>query len=424
MDGVKSVFEYWRRCTVSRDFSHSIHVWEPSLNFAEEVKRIDFSRSVCIDLTALLTLNALDLLERVTDSFPEFVLSRGTLRAIQKERYSLFLPHPLAIRLDEWVTANRRKIRTLPVLGVSDVSSLDESRYRWEDGLWVPKQRTVTELVGDGVGESLLLAAQKNLLFYCDDLSVRAWARNEFHVGAFSTLSLLARLREKRRLSIEHEARYFAKLIRLHYRVVPFGVSHLHESLLSMLSKQEWRTNSPVTGDLHADKTLGVLLRQFGERELTDGSLIGVVNQWWLKLLQTSQVPEQTILSLVSTMTYALSQRSLENILMGVSAETPQQRIAVIWGFFLVEVYVKEKELLGKAWSLLKSVAQERFRNDEITFNNILFYLVPEAMYLTIQKHPALKGNEKTIALVFIPQEFGEEDRWRFEERLTKKLPG
>jgi hypothetical protein len=281
----------------------------------------------------------------------------------------------------------------------------------------------VAELVGDGVGESLLLAAQKNFLFYCDDLTVRKWARDEFHVGAFSTLSLLARLREEQRLSTAHEARCLAKLVSLHYRVVPFGVPHLHESLLSMLEQQEGRTNPPGISDLHADQTLGVLLRQFGDRELRDEYLIRVANQWWLKLLQTSQVPEQTILTLVSTLTYTLSMRSLENVLTGVSTENPQQRIAVIWGFFLVEVYLKEKELLRKAWSLLKSAAQERFHNDEVTFNNILFNLVPKAMYLTIQKHPALKGNEKTIALVSIPQEFGEEDRWRFEERLSKKLP-
>jgi tetratricopeptide (TPR) repeat protein len=227
MIGMRSVFEYWQKCTASQEFSHSIHIWEPSLDFAEEVKRIDFSRPVCIDLTALLTLNALDLIEEVTDLFPEFVLSRGTLRAIQKERYSLFFSHPLAIRLDGWITAHRRKIRTLPVLGVSDFGSLDEARYRWEDGLWVPRRRTVAELVGDGVGESLLLAAQKNFLFFCDDLTVRQWARDEFHIGAFSTLALLARLREEQRLSIAHEARYLAKLISLHYRVVPFGVLHL-----------------------------------------------------------------------------------------------------------------------------------------------------------------------------------------------------
>lgn len=422
MDGVKSVFEYWRRCTVSKNFSHSIHIWEPNLDFTEEVKRIDFSRPVCIDLTALLTLNALDLLEQVTDSFPEFVLSRGTLRAIQKERYSLFFPHPLAIRLDEWVTAHRRKIRALPLPGMSDLGSLDETHYRWEGGLWVPRQRTVAELVGDGVGESLLLSAQKDLPFYCDDLSVRAWARDEFHVGAFSTLALIARLREKQNLSMEYEAQCLAKMISLHYRVVPFGVPHLHESLLVMLDQQQWRTNPPLTSDLYADQTLGVLLRQFGERELRDDYLIRAANQWWLTLLQTSQVPEQTTLSLVSTMTYTLSQRSLENVLIGVSADTPQQRIAVIWSFFLVEVYLKEKERLGTAWSILKSVAEEQFQQNEKVFDNLLRQLIPDTLTLTIQQHPRLRGNEKLIALVAIPGHFGEEDRRRFEEKLAKRL--
>lgn len=189
-----------------------------------------------------------------------------------------------------------------------------------------------------------------------------------------------------------------------------------------MLSRQEWRPNSPGTSDLHADKTLGVLLRQFGERELRDENLIRVANQWWLKLLQTSVVPERTLQSLMSTITYTLSMRSLENVLTGVSAENPQQRIAVVWGFFFLEVYLNGKELLRKAWSLLKSVAEERFRNDEATFNNVLYNLVPEALCIMLQKHPLLKGEEKIIALVSIPQEFGEKDRWRFEEKLAKKL--
>lgn len=421
MSGVKSVFEYWQKCTSSEEFSHSLHIWEPSLSFDEEVKRIDFSRPIGIDLTALLTLNALDLLEEVADLFPELVLTRGTMRAIRQERSSLILPHSLAVRLDQWIADHRSKIRVRPVPGVSDFGAQDESSYRWEGGLWVPRKRTVAELVGDGVGESLLLAAQHDLLFYCDDFTIRMWAHKNFNVKAFSTLALLARLRSMERWSLGHEARYLAKLIKLHYRVVPFTVAHLHESLRSMLERGKNGENPPEANALYADETLGILLLQFGEKELRDDNLIRVAGRWWIQLLQDSEVPKKTIVSLMSILTYFLSQRSLESVLVGVNADTPHQRTALLWSFFLIEVYLYSKDLVQKAWSTLKSVAAERFGNDEASFDNTLYNLFPEFLYLMIQKNFRLGEEEKIIALVSIPFQFSEEDRLRFEAIFSRK---
>jgi hypothetical protein len=76
---------------------------------------------------------------------------------------------------------------------------------------------------------------------------------------------------------------------------------------------------------------------------------------------------------------------------------------------------------VGKAWSTLKSVAEERFKNDEASFHNVLYNLLPEALYLMVQKHPRLKGEEKTFALVSIPYQFSDEDRKRFEEKFYRK---
>ena len=207
----QSIFEYWETCSDTKEASHALHIWFPLLDFSVETSQVDLHRPVCIDITALLTLEMLELLDEVVTLFPEVVLARGTVRAVRTEFVGFRQPHRLATRLDQWITNNRRVVRVQPVPGVASSDLHNEVSYRKEGSLWTHRQRTVAELIGDGVGESLLLAAQAGLLLYCDDVALRIWARDEFHIRAFSTLALLAHLRRANRLSLANEARMFSK---------------------------------------------------------------------------------------------------------------------------------------------------------------------------------------------------------------------
>ena len=172
---------------------------------------------------------------------------------------------------------------------------------------------------------------------------------------------------------------------------------------------------------LHKDDTLGVLLRQFSDRELSNHVLVRMAYEWWLKLLRTPSISDKTCQAIVNTLTFALSQRVDEGKLTGVSSEKPLQAIASLWSLFLVKVYCHDRKMLRQAWSLLKSCAEERFIDDQGQFQHVLYELIPDAVCRWINKYPALRGNEKLLAVVSLPQYFGEEDRLRFESRISQR---
>lgn len=57
----KDIFEYWSICVTSKETEHAIHIWRPGNDLAEEISVAAESRSVVVDITALLTLAEFDL---------------------------------------------------------------------------------------------------------------------------------------------------------------------------------------------------------------------------------------------------------------------------------------------------------------------------------------------------------------------------
>ena len=73
----ESIFDYWSRCSQSETFSHSTHVFGSGNDFAKEVEAAQ-GDSVCIDVTALITLAALDLLDLIAENFRLVFIGQGT----------------------------------------------------------------------------------------------------------------------------------------------------------------------------------------------------------------------------------------------------------------------------------------------------------------------------------------------------------
>jgi tetratricopeptide (TPR) repeat protein len=420
--GHRSVFDYWEFCSRSTEFAHAIHIWYESSDFNAELNAVNLNEPVCVDISALLTLQALGLLDDLASIFPEIVLSRGTVRAIRDDLTGLDNPHQLAVQLDAWLQANRSKIRIRPAYGVPDFESQPDASYIWNGTIWTPAKRSFAQFLSEGVGESIIVAQQTGCALYCDDVSVRASAINEYKVRSLSTLALMNVLRNRNRLSLANEAGCLAKLVTFNFRHVRFSANHLHDRLIVTLKSLSTERRPITIGDLNSDATLGVLLRQFGDREITDLSLIQVASDWWATLIRDDRIPDNIAGGLIASLTYKLSQRTLDNVLEKVAKHRPLHRIATIWAFFMIRLFNSGKEEeLPRVWSTLKTAASEVVR-DEKQFDHVLFELVPMALHELISKAAYLDDDQKAIALFSIPKNFHPADRERFEAKISRLL--
>lgn len=272
------------------------------------------------------------------------------------------------------------------------------------------------------MGESIIIAQQTGYALYCDDVSVRISAMNEYRVQSFSTLALMNVLRNKNRLRLVDEAECLAKLVTLNFRHVRFSASHLHDRVLVSLKSLETQKRPITISHLNSDATLGVLLRQFGDREISDLSLIQVAADWWDTLIRDDRIPGYIAAALIGSITYKLSQRTLDNVLEQVAKNRPLHRIAIIWAFFMIRLFNSGKEdELPRVWSALKTAAAEVVR-DEKQFEHVLYDLVPIVLYELINKAQYLDDDKKVIALISIPRNFDPGDRERFEAKISRLL--
>jgi len=57
-----SLFSYWETCTNSGDYTNAVHIFYAPLDIDAEANRVPLDQRVVVDLNALLTLSALELL--------------------------------------------------------------------------------------------------------------------------------------------------------------------------------------------------------------------------------------------------------------------------------------------------------------------------------------------------------------------------
>jgi hypothetical protein len=79
-----SVFDFWRKCIESDDYSHSIHIWNGAKTLVDENQYASTTKEVCIDLTALLALAELRLLDKVSSIFDRIYLAFSTKRLMDE----------------------------------------------------------------------------------------------------------------------------------------------------------------------------------------------------------------------------------------------------------------------------------------------------------------------------------------------------
>jgi tetratricopeptide (TPR) repeat protein len=407
-----SIFEYWDQCIRSDEFSHAVQIFSGPLVFQDEVQSVSLELPVCIDITALLTLNQLGLLDEVVGLFPYLILALSTREAIEQDAFGVGSQHKIAKALRDWLIANRAQIRTRRV-------STNRSKNRRSIGdayalhgeVWAPQPKTAAELVGYGVGETMLLAGELGVPLYSDDAFMRLWAKEELKVKGISTLSLLRGLRNNDRISLSNETALLARMAELNFRYLAFGPEHLRSALQSLLE----RNGHPTSVAMSNDPSLGPLLLQFGDLSFSDESMADVSRDAYIQLFAEESIDDYVIAELMATITYRTQQR----LSTTMSQEKVLATLASIWSRILSMVYRQDKRLIRRCWNVIRKCVELTFAHDEETFNKFICSFIPNGVYLQLTR--GVPKTEAVAALVSLTQDWADPDKTAWETLFLRR---
>lgn len=201
------------------------------------------ANAVVLDYSALLTLQALGMLELLPRAFGRVMVATPTYEKILAEHAQLaaFAPSTATIAYDAGKirytetpeTFHQRKVGILDAI-VSFIESpsvaiegMDE--ISWRD--W--QERREPEILDGWIYQSILIAKAKGCALYCDEQGMRSIATLNHGVKGFSTQALLRALCDKGILSSEELQRGVLKLVGLNYDFISLGghdvVRHLKD---------------------------------------------------------------------------------------------------------------------------------------------------------------------------------------------------
>ncbi len=140
-------------------------------------------------------------------------------------------------------------------------------------------EKNLVNALEDSTRDSLILAQEKRLSFYCDDRMLRAIIRRENQLNSFSTYSLVVEAEKRGVLTSEEAYEVIRKIINLHYEYVPVsaGVIFYH------LKKEEYDV-----------KKVFDLIRAVGRRETSVQSLGLVLASLFMLLAKDPAAPEKS----------------------------------------------------------------------------------------------------------------------------------
>jgi len=411
--GAHSIFHYWNQCVSSTDYEHAIHVWNASNDLQKEHEVALRGKRICLDLTALLTLLELDLLQYVANEFQQIVLARGTKVAVDEERLSFLGPHPYAKKIEDWWITHKSRIRVLNRF-YEEGSIGDRNQYRLlESGLFLRAEIPISMALSAGVGQSLLLAQHERIPLYSDESAVRAWAFADHATEAFGTLSIIHRLVEQNIISEREEWNLLATMIQKNFRTIPIEPRHLTGRLLEIIKAAENAGQSlPTHKDFGSDGMMSAFLGLFGDTGLNDEWLAGLAVRWWLDLLAMDRFRQYPSLlaECIYSPAFRLSQWSQSGVLKGIPQQEDSRRFAALLALLLFQALRQEPQVVPQAWSAIKSCCEIRFTQNQTAYQNMFQGLIPQSVRILIARasEPHLK---KIDWLAHLSSNLPEEDR-------------
>lgn len=413
-----SLYEYWTLCTKSDESQHAIHIWRLFNNLEEENRYAQEAHTICIDLSALLTLAEFDMLDLLLKIYDQIVISWGTKVSLENEKIGFKSPHPLAEKIYNWRIANKLKVRTRNALVEKDE---DEQYKKSQSGIFLKTDESISKTIREGIGETLLLAQKLQTPLYSDESFIRNVAKNNYAVKAFSTLSLISLCKNKGILSLRDETRLFSQLINRNYKIIPFYPEHLNCRLKDILiEKRSLGIKYVKSESLVSDEILGSFLKQFTDIS-SQQILIDIAIDWWLSIIADSEIPNEQLDECMSYISFSFSMKSISSVLKQKIYKNEQEyRMAAILALFLWKTYIKDERLITKAWSGIKSCCNRYFQGKE---DKILFDYLLGHFKNIIEEDNSLNVIQKTTALFKIPESFSSDEKNKFETYFAKNRP-
>lgn len=421
--GASSVFDFWTICKNSNDFSHAIHIWRPINNMDIENKNCKEAQEIFIDLNSLLTLAELDLLDSLGLIFKRINIAYGTKLAIDYALTFSFKKLPLLEKIDKWRLRNLKIIR-IKRLKAIDFDGINKNQIEVNRKISLPEKKSIDEMIGFGVGESLLLSEQTGMMLYSDDSLIREWGNSNHNVKSFSTLSFVYLLKEKGYLSIDKETHIYSEMINKNFRIIPFQPYHLMNRLEAIVKKRtQANLTSPKSQDLMNDPILGTFLRQFGETSIPILTRAMLAIDFWISIIQSKDKIRELIAECMQYISFCLSQHSMFRVLTGGRKEENEINATILWAVFWWKCNVSNPNLSCFAWYAIKESCK-RFPLKHYKIDKILYELLP---YYVIKATNEERGMNKDQKISFILKltgclKYEVADRQKLEERFSKLI--
>lgn len=419
-----SLFEYWNECTGSDQFCHAIHIWRPINDLVAEKQNSNEKDVICIDINALLTLVELNLLEYLTKCFNKIIIARGTKSALNLDLSSPFINHPLLEKIEKWRLNNLKNIRVRNFQSheFKGQSINNLSGYQKKSVL---KEKSFEEIMGYGVGESLLLAKKLICPLYSDDSFIRELGVNKYKIKTFSTISFLSRLIDEKHLSLREETLLYSQMIKKNFRLIPFQPYHLTTRLEMIVNLRNNNSLPPSKQKtLIQDSILGVFLKQFGESSIPPHTRVNLAINWWISILQNKQMIKEQIEECMEYISFCLSKITKSGVIKGISKHEDEHNAAILWALFWWKCNQTDSDLSCFAWSAIKESCKRLFAKDEACQLKILFKLIPFYIINTINSITNLDKDTKLELLFKLTDcfKFGELDKDKLDEALAKLM--
>lgn len=424
----RSLFRYWQECSQSSNYEDSLHVHGLGNDLQQEAAVASSTNRVCIDITALLTLAALDILGILTEFFDLIFLASGTRDAVWSGSAAILGSDPLARKIRDWMQENRVRLRIRRAGYPEETSSSDPEHFEMSAGgiLLERKQLPLNVLLRDGVGESLLLAKKVGVPLFSDESSIRHWAVEDYGVASFSTLGLARSLVEQGKWTIDLETWLITELIGWNYERVPFSHEHLNSRLRQVLERQKTSDSPVTTNTLTGDEGMWRLFRRFGETSIPEKTRALKAVDWWVSVLESDFFRRDILVACMVFPTDCISRPPDNLVLLGkIKRFEREDKAARVLGLFLWIAFRTNDRYLEEAWSAIKECVQELFPRPSEESPDIqemvLFLLVPQWLYQA-SREDSLDENQRTSALTDLTSKLPDGERTGFENALVKSF--